>query len=298
MFYIDIDSSTIKVYSYKEKLELLEDNPIYFKNGFTKDRGITSDNLSELYSYFKLIKTEYGLDFVNTKIYVRGIFRSLLKEQQNEIIAAFNEKFNLCFNIISQGLETYYLEKAMNNDYNNKKVMIINEGEKTTEIVVFKNKEIIDQKKINAGVIEILNRFEKINEEYALVKIEEVYNYALDFLKDVELDDDYDCAIFTGSEERFAKLVKFNLVQNTLFTDGIHEYMLNYQDYVDGCNKIFYQMTMNDLYSLMPQNPKWMEGARAGAILPLAIFTKAKINMIVPSDLNLIHGVINDLNEE
>jgi len=298
MFYIDIDSSTIKVYSYKEKLELLEDNPIYFKNGFTKDRGITSDNLSELYSYFKLIKTEYGLDFVNTKIYVRGIFRSLLKEQQNEIIAAFNEKFNLGFNIISQGLETYYLEKAMNNDYNNKKVMIINEGEKTTEIVVFKNKEIIDQKKINAGVIEILNRFEKINEEYALVKIEEVYNYALDFLKDVELDNDYDCAILTGGEERFAKLVKFNLVQNTLFTDGIHEYMLNYQDYVDGCNKIFYQMTMNDLYSLMPQNPKWMEGARAGAILPLAIFTKAKINMIVPSDLNLIHGVINDLNEE
>jgi hypothetical protein len=36
----------------------------------------------------------------------------------------------------------------------------------------------------------------------------------------------------------------------------------------------------------MPRNPKWMDGARAGAILPLAIFEKANIKLIVPSDLN------------
>ncbi len=45
----------------------------------------------------------------------------------------------------------------------------------------------------------------------------------------------------------------------------------------------------------MPNNPKWMDGARAGAIIPLSIFKKAKIKWIIPSDLNLINGVINDL---
>lgn len=46
----------------------------------------------------------------------------------------------------------------------------------------------------------------------------------------------------------------------------------------------------------MPGNPKWMDGARPGAVLPVAIFDLANIKVIIPSDLNLINGVINDLN--
>lgn len=51
---------------------------------------------------------------------------------------------------------------------------------------------------------------------------------------------------------------------------------------------------LENLYKLMPGNPKWMDGARPGAIIPLAIFDLANIKTIIPSDVNLIHGVIND----
>ena len=114
-------------------------------------------------------------------------------------------------------------------------------------------------------------------------------------IKDVKLDKDYDCAIFTGGEERFELLTKFNLVKNTLFDDGIHKYMVSIEDYIKGTEKIFYDITLEELYNLMPNNPKWMDGARSGAIIPLAIFHKASIKWIIPSDLNLINGVINDL---
>jgi len=46
----------------------------------------------------------------------------------------------------------------------------------------------------------------------------------------------------------------------------------------------------------MPNNHKWMDGAKSGALLPLAIFDVANIKVTVPSDLNLIKGVVNDLN--
>ena len=46
----------------------------------------------------------------------------------------------------------------------------------------------------------------------------------------------------------------------------------------------------------MPGNPKWMDGARCGAIIPLVLFRMTKVKWIIPSDLNLINGVINDLN--
>ena len=113
--------------------------------------------------------------------------------------------------------------------------------------------------------------------------------------KDVKLDKDYDCAIFTGGEERFELLTKFNLEKNTLFDDGIHKYMVSIEDYIKGTEKVFYDITLEELYNLMPNNPKWMDGARSGAIIPLAIFYKANIKWIIPSDLNLINGVINDL---
>ena len=61
-----------------------------------------------------------------------------------------------------------------------------------------------------------------------------------------------------------------------------------------GTRRIFFDMTMDDLRALMPQNPNWMSGARPGAVFPMAIFNLCNINIIVPSDLNLINGVIKD----
>ena len=66
-------------------------------------------------------------------------------------------------------------------------------------------------------------------------------------------------------------------------------------DYIKGTEKVFDNISMEELYDLMPSNPKWMDGARSGAIIPLALFHIADIKWIIPSDLNLINGVINDL---
>ena len=59
-YYIDLGSSTIKVYCYKNELELLEEHSIYFKNDFDAEKGISKNNLEELCDYFKEIKSKYG----------------------------------------------------------------------------------------------------------------------------------------------------------------------------------------------------------------------------------------------
>lgn len=292
--FIDLGSSTIKVYEYNDSLKLLEEHSIYFKNGFDPITGISKDNLDELLTYFKELKEKYNLKYENTHIYVTGIFRNLSSEKQKELVKIFNDKFDLFFNIISHGIENYYLGCAMQNDYNNKKVLIINMGGKTTELVTFKGNKIIDTKNLKIGVGDILSNFDKINEEYSGNTILEISSFVEDELKELKLDNDYDCAIFTGGEERFELLTNFNLVPNKLFDDNIHKYMLSLDDYIKGTEKVFYNIKVEELYNLMIQNPKWMDGARAGAIIPLVLFKKANIKWIVPSDLNLINGVIND----
>ena len=295
-YYIDLGSSTIKVYCFEKELKLMEEHSIYFKNGFDAKKGISEVNLKELCDYFAEIKSKYDLKYYNTNIFVTGIFRNLTQERKQDLVKLFNDKFDLHFNIISHGIENYYLAKAMQNDYNGKKVLIINMGGKTTELVTFVGKDITNTQNINVGVADLLNNFDKVNEKYSGNTLEEMEQFITDKLNDVVLDKDYDCAIFTGGEERFELLAGFNLVENTLFNDNIHKYMLTLEDYVAGTEKVLYNMSLDELHALMPSNPKWMDGARSGAIIPLVLFKKANVKWIIPSDLNLINGVINDLN--
>ncbi len=293
-FYIDLGSSTIKVYEYTTELNLLEEHSIYFKNGFTSEEGISKENETELINYFQELKNKYKMEYHNTHIFVTGIFRELSSAKKQYMIKLFNDKLDLHFNIISHGIENYYLGKAMEHDYNNKKVMIINMGGKTTELVTFDKGSIIARENLKIGVADLLNGFPQVNEEISACSVEEMNEFVKEKLKDISFDKDYDCAIFTGGEERFEKLTNFNVVLNTLFQDGIHKYMLSLEDYIEGTGRVFDTITLSELYELMPGNPKWMDGARAGAIIPLAIFELANIKTIIPSDLNLINGVIND----
>ncbi len=293
-YYIDLGSSTIKVYQYQEKLVLLEEHSIYFKNDFDSEKGVSPSNLEELCRYFEELLDKYHFRYENTHIFVTGIFRNLNSDRRCELVKLFNEKFDLHFNIISHGIENYYLAKAMEHDYNDKKVLIINMGGKTTELVTYHHGRVVDTKNLTIGVADMLNQFSKVNDSISGNSVEEIEDFVLDKLSSVSFDDDYDCAIFTGGEERFELLTKFPLVKNTLFEDGVHSYMVSLDDYVVGTKRVFFEYTMDDLYKLMPSNPKWMDGARSGAVLPLAIFRKANIPWIVPSDLNLIHGVIRD----
>lgn len=294
-YYIDLGSSTIKVYCFEDKLKLVEEHSIYFKNDFDAKKGISEGNLKELCDYFEMIKDKYDLKYYSTNIFVTGIFRNLVYEKRVELVKLFNDKFDLHFNIISHGIENYYLAKAMQNDYNNKKVLIINMGGKTTELVTFVGSKITDTKNLNLGVADLLNNFDKVNDKYSGNNVSEMVDFVNGRLSNIELEKDYDCAIFTGGEERFELLTGFNLVDNTLFNDNIHKYMLSLEDYIKGTEKVFNEISMEELYALMPSNPKWMDGARSGAIIPLALFKMANVKWIIPSDLNLINGVINDL---
>jgi len=294
-YYIDLGSSTIKVYCNENELKLLEENTIYFKNDFDAQKGISKQNLSELCEYFEQIKQKYDLKYDNTSIFVTGIFRNLVQERKQELVKLFNDRFDLHFNIISHGIENYYLAKAMENDYNDKKVLIINMGGKTTELVTYKGTKVIGSQNLTIGVADLLNNFEKVNMTYSEDTVEDMEKFVSEKMEGIEIDTDYDCAIFTGGEERFELLTNFNLIPNTLFNDNIHKYMVSLEDYISGTENVFYNISLEELYKLMPSNPKWMDGARSGAIIPLVLFKLANVKWIIPSDLNLINGVINDL---
>ena len=290
MYYFDIGSSTIKLYEYKKELSLIEEKSIMFKRGFSED-GIQEENIEKMMAFIKEVKEKYNLDKNNTEIYATGIWRKIPNEQLANIEARFNE-LDLEFNVISHDKENYYFEKAMQGTYNNR-VMMVNMGGKTTELVIFDNDTVENRVNLTVGVSDVFDKYPNINELDSGISKEEVINY-LENLISEDINFNCDIAIHTGGELRFQKLVKYNLQPNKFFDDGIHKVYFTYEDFDKKNEELLNKTTLDELRSLMPTNPDWMNGAKAGIMLGEAIFRKANIKNIIPSDLNLINGVIKE----
>ena len=290
MYYFDIGSSTIKLYEYKKELSLIEEKSIMFKRGFSED-GIQEENIEKMMAFIQEVKGKYNLNKNNTEIYATGIWRKIPNEQLANIEARFNE-LDLEFNVISHDKENYYFEKAMQGTYNNR-VMMVNMGGKTTELVIFDNDTVENRVNLTVGVSDVFDKYPNINELDSGISKEEVINY-LENLISEDINFNCDIAIHTGGELRFQKLVKYNLQPNKFFDDGIHKVYVTYEDFDKKNEELLNKTTLDELRSLMPTNPDWMNGAKAGIMLGEAIFRKANIKNIIPSDLNLINGVIKE----
>ena len=134
-YYFDIGSSTVKLYEYNKELIQIEEKSIMFKKNFT-EKGVSSENIGELLNFIKNVKLKYDLSHNNTEIYSTGIWRKVPQNQLIEIEDEFS-KLDLKFQVISHEQENDYFEKAMQGNYNKKRIMMVNMGGKTTEIVIF-----------------------------------------------------------------------------------------------------------------------------------------------------------------
>ncbi|MDR0319617.1 MAG: hypothetical protein LBH81_02660 [Rickettsiales bacterium] len=283
--FIDIGSSTIKVYSKSADgaLDLTDEKSILFKDGFTQDAGVAAHNIDALLEYLEQWRGR------NVRTFATGIWRELPAAQAKSL----GENSPVGFNIISHDDEARYLKQAADLPFAGKKAMVINMGGKTTEIVsVLPNFDTKTQL-LKIGVADLLNQFPNVNEEISGASIEEMEKFVRDKLDAEQFDTDYDFALFTG-ELRFEKLSGYPLEPNAQFSEANHPFQVSIDGFIIGTRRIFFDMTMSELRALMPKNPNWMSGARPGAVLPLAIFNRAKIKAIVPSDLNLINGVVKD----
>jgi hypothetical protein len=87
------------------------------------------------------------------------------------------------------------------------------------------------------------------------------------------------------------QLTKYKLDDNKLFEDKLHPSVISFGNFVLKNEEIFKEISLTELESLMPSDPRWMHGARGCSALAQAIYTKYAINTIIPSNANLIDGV-------
>ncbi len=288
-YLIDVGSSTVKIYTHDGvRVKLIKAKTFDFKDEFDSAIGLSSLNKENMYSFFNETIEELSLTRSNTKLFATGIFRELTNKQA--FIEEFYTMTRLFFNIVSHELEAFYLEKAWigNCDYKNK-LVIINIGGKTTELIFYNNGFVTERKMLSLGVGTILKKYNAINEEYSPTPLSEVVEYISNMLPFV--DRRYDTAIYTGGELTYMNVAGYYLEKNNIFDDENHPSMITIDNYCIQNKRIFSEITIADLRNMMPNNPAWMNGARACSAIAQAICMQYGINKIIPSDSNLIDGI-------
>ncbi len=288
---IDLGSSTVKVYKfYSNSLKLVVTRSIDFKNNFDSDKGISEENKKELYELISEIKNKYPK--AQIKLYATALYRRLNPEARRNFIDEFFERTGLFFNIVGHDLENFYLQVALIGRYERSQepLLLINIGGGSTELVVMFGREAIENKNIDMGVGTILTKFESINEVFSGVELRKVINFAKGKLP--PLENKVKLAFYSGGELRYMQLAGYRLQKNKLFNDRDHPSVISFADFAKKNEEVFKEITLKELEDLMPENPKWMHGARACSALAQAICEKYKIETIIPSNSNLVDGVV------
>ncbi|HKC04702.1 MAG TPA: hypothetical protein VKC54_02430 [Patescibacteria group bacterium] len=288
---IDIGSSTLKVYEVFEigspKLAITRSVP--FKQNFDPEKGISEQNKKELFELLSEVKSKYKN--LPVKLYATALYRKMSDTVKKSFLDEVFGRTGLYFNIISQELESFYLQVALTGKYQNSKepLLLINIGGGSTELVVMFGKEAIETKNVDLGVGTILTEFTNINDSVSGVDLGKVMKFIDSKLP--ALDNKVKIAFYSGGELNYMQLADYGLMKNNLFDDKDHPSYITLKDFSKRNELVFSKTTLEELEKLMPDNPTWMHGARACSAIAQSICNKYGIETVIPSNSNLVDGV-------
>jgi len=114
--YIDIGSSTVKIYSVLDSnVDLLETKSLPFKKSIDPEVGLAETVKQELVDYVNSVKDKYQAERI--KVFATAVFRQLQAPARRRLIDDFFEQTGSYFAIVEHELEGFYLEKALSSEY-------------------------------------------------------------------------------------------------------------------------------------------------------------------------------------
>src|SRR3989338_5886507 len=158
--------------------------------------------------------------------------------------------------------------------------LLINIGGGSTELAVVSSGKVLERKNIDLGVGSINEKFPNIHAEISEVEPNSVVKFVKNLLPNLEAN--LRVAFYTGGELKYMQLAGYALKKNFLFEDADHPLIISIENFSERNEKVFSKIKLSELEALMPENPKWMHGARGCSAIAQAICEKYGVQTIVP----------------
>lgn len=283
---IEVGSTCTKVDEINnEDINHITTETIQFKKNFKKDNKLNDDDVK------RLIELTNKQKELSNNIYACGtsVFRNLTDTQREEFLNLFKKETNLDFDIISPEKENELTMKGATKYVGNKKVAVFVGGGGSTEIAVYEEgvKETVNSK---VGVIDIMNLFPDLAEDFATTDIETVKE---EVRKRLNLPKEKaDILILAGGGHKFFALnsgIKY--VDNTLYEDSMQPIMMDIELRKKETERYYKEISLDEIRN-KSDDPNWWYATRGMCAFVLVVAETIGAKYIVPTDISMVHGLI------
>lgn len=284
---IEVGSTCTKVDLFDGKeINRIKTETIEFKRNYKKENKLDKDDVEKLISLVKELKDQYQ------NIYVCGtsIFRSLSDEQRDEFLNLFLNNTDIQFDIISPEKENELtVEGAARNV--NKKVAVFVGGGGSTEISIYDNgiKEMINTP---IGVIDIMNKYPDLGDNYATTNIDEVKKVVREKLNLPKQKADT-LILAGGGHLRFALNSGISYEKNNLYEDKMQPVMMDIETREKDTDRYYKEISLDDIRKKV-DDPNWWYATRAMCAFVLLVAEEIGAKNIVPTDISMVHGLLKN----
>lgn len=283
---IEIGSNNTKTHIYENGNTIYDKTTtIEFKANYKKDNKIDNNDLKKLYSVIEKTLKETK----NIHVYGCSIFRKISKEELNEINNTLYEKYNLKIEVISQADEAKFtaLGCYSNIDYKGNICVFIGGGG-SIELIFVNNKEIIEKKYYDFGVVDVTNKFETLKNDIPDCSFDDVYNYIDSLINDIDIQSDV--LILAGGDHLYwYNNAEYELLDNDLYKCDNQKYMLT-REMSDKYDRDALVSSLERVRQ-NSDNPKWFDGSRAMKVITNLISHKINAKYIIPTKINMEDGL-------
>lgn len=151
------------------------------------------------------------------------------------------------------------------------------------------DKQIKEMVNTKLGVVDVLQEFPDLAEDYATTDIEKVKNYIK--LKLNLPKEKADILILTGGgHEKFARNSGIKYKPNKLYKDTKAPIMMDIQTRITETERYYQSISLDEIRS-KDSNPKWWDATRVMCAFVLVVAESIEAKYIVPTDITMVYGI-------
>ena len=283
---IEIGSNNTKTHVYEKDALIYENNTtIELKKNYKKEGNIAKEDFKKLEEII-----EKALEFTKEiRVFGCSIFRSIPKEELEEINKRLKEKYDLEVEVVSQEEEAKYTALGCygNIDYKGEICIFIGGGG-STELIFVKDKKVIDKKYFNFGVVDITTKYPSLREDIPTVEFDEVYHYIDTLIEEIKTK--AEVLILAGGDHLYwYHNAQYKLSKNTLYESITQPYMIT-RKMSDKYDHDALKASLDAIRN-RSDNPVWFDGSRAMKVITNLISHKIEAKYIIPTKINMEDGL-------
>lgn len=284
---VEVGSTCTKVDKFDgDNIEKLEGKTIQFKKNYNEDKKLRESDIVELISSINDLKC------ISQDIYVCGtsIFRTLNDTERKEFLNRFKNETGYEFNIISQEKENELTVFGTTRFVKNKVCVFIGGGG-STEIAIY-DKEIKESINTKIGVIDVMQKFPDLAENFATTNLETVKKFIKERLNLPK--EKVDILILAGGgHEKFARHSGIKYEENNLYKDVASPIMMDIETRKSETERYYKSISLDEIRARV-NDPDWWYATRAMSAFALVVAEEIGAKYIVPTDIAMVYGILDE----